>query len=267
MKITSQKNRCSGLLIKNGNNILSLNDWKQLAPPKRDYQWQDNFSAKETARAWVAASPLLPQEIETLLELHSAFGRPELWHAEPEARIRFDAFPGEPRNTDVLVWAKDHHGDYIIAVEAKAQEPFGATVGGQRKAAVERKRQNPRSNGEGRIRQLEAALIGNRESDSTSVDSLRYQLFTATAGALRAAIDYNCPRAILVIQEFVPVVKNMARLAANAADLDAFVARVTHGVITKVVYDRLEGPIRVPEGFLFPAVPDLYIGKVKRDIT
>jgi hypothetical protein len=255
------------LITKNGHDILSLDDWRRLAPPKRDYQWKDNFSAKETARVWLAASPRLPPEIETLLEGHSAFGRPELWSAEPEARIRFDAFPGEPRNTDLLVLAKDLHGNYVIAVEAKAQEPFGATLAGQRKAAKERKRQNRRSKGELRIEQLEGAIIGAREDDRTSVDSLRYQLLTATAGALRAAIDQHCLRAILLIQELIPAVKKVARLAANAADLDAFVALLTRGVITKVVYGRLEGPIRVPASSLFPAVPDLYIGKVRLDIA
>jgi hypothetical protein len=253
------------LITKNGNDILSLDDWRRLAPPKRDYQWKDNFSAKETARVWLAASPRLPPEIETLLEGHSAFGRPELWSAEPEARIRFDAFRGEPRNTDLLVLAKDLHGNYVIAVEAKGQESFGATLAGQSKAAMERKRQNPRSNGEERIKQLKVAIIGARVDDRTSVDPLRYQLFTATAGALRAAIDHDCSRAILLIQELVPAVKRVARYVANAADLDAFVALLTRGVITKVVYDRLEGPIKVPITTLFPAAPDLYIGKVRLD--
>jgi hypothetical protein len=152
-------------------------------------------------------------------------------------------------------------------VEAKAQEPFGATLAGQRKAAKERRRHNPRSNGEERIEKLEGAIIGAREDDLPSVDSLRYQLLTATAGALRAAIDHHCSRAILLIQEFIPAAKKVARLAANAADLDAFITLLTHGVITNVVYGRLEGPIRVSVSCLFPSVPDLYIAKVRRDIA
>src|ERR1700722_1137661 len=114
--------RGSRLITKNGITILSLDDWRRLAPPKRDYQWKDKFSAKETARAWLAASPNLTPEIATLLEVHSAFGPPESWCAEPEARIRFDAFSGEPRNTDLLMQVKDRHGNCVIAVEAKAQE-------------------------------------------------------------------------------------------------------------------------------------------------
>jgi hypothetical protein len=43
-------------------------------------------------------------------------------------KLPFDGFAGEPRNTDALVVAQDGFGSYVIAVEAKADEPFSATV-------------------------------------------------------------------------------------------------------------------------------------------
>ncbi len=70
------------------------------------------------------------------------FGRPIEWEAEPEARLRFDTFAGEPRNSDPLVVARDAHSPYIIAIEAKADETFGETVGKARANAEKRREAN-----------------------------------------------------------------------------------------------------------------------------
>jgi len=257
------------MLTKNGVPISSLGDWYRVAPPKRAYQWQDNFSAKETARAWLAATPDLPPEIQTLLESHSEFGVPLHWNAEPEVRIRFDAFAGEPRNTDLLVLATDSHSKYVIAVEAKALESFGRRVASELKTASAPALLKRGSNRLKRIDQLVLALFAPRPNETGSFESLRYQLLTATAGALRAAIDHECSRAVLLIQEFVPFDPHGMSgksLARNAADLDAFVQRLTHASISKISVGQLEGPIRVGGAQLFQPVPDLYIGKVSRDI-
>src|SRR5882762_7207667 len=109
---------------KKGQTITTLEHWAAHAGPKSKGQWVDHRSAKEAARCWLAVtSPTLPREVEHLLDGHPAFGAVQSWHAEPEVRLPFDDFPGEPRNTDLLVHARDAHGDFLLAIEAKADEP------------------------------------------------------------------------------------------------------------------------------------------------
>src|SRR4051812_3861288 len=107
-------------ITKNDRTIDTLEDWRKHAGPKHSVQWQDHASAKEAARCWLGVtSPALPPELESFLTTNSAFSRVDQWHAEPEARLPFDDFAGEPRNTDLLVHARDIHGAFLIAVEAK----------------------------------------------------------------------------------------------------------------------------------------------------
>lgn len=58
-----------------------------------------------------------------MLSGHPRFDDVLSWDAESEATMRFDDFPGEPRNSDLLVIAEDAFGPYVLAVEAKADEP------------------------------------------------------------------------------------------------------------------------------------------------
>jgi hypothetical protein len=254
------------MLTKNGAPIISLDDWYRLARPKDPDQWKDHHSAKETARAWLAAGPALPRDIQAMLENHPDFGFPTSWHAESDVQLRFDAFPDEPHDTDLFILVKDRGGPYVVAVEAMADETFGKTIAQERAAAVRRKRLNGRSNGERRIDQLESAILAARLDEQAVLGSLRYQLLTAAAGALRAAIDSHSARAVLLVLEFVTAETKDAKHATNAADLDAFVARLTSGTISIIAPQRLYGPIRVPGIPLFDRVPQLYIGKVTRDI-
>jgi hypothetical protein len=103
----------------------SLADWRRLAPPKAAHHWAEGRSAVEVAKAWTeGGGTTLPEEVRVALESDSNFGAIEAWSAEPEALLRFDSFPGEPRNTDLLVSINDAYGRYIVAVEAKADESY-----------------------------------------------------------------------------------------------------------------------------------------------
>jgi len=93
-------------IAKAGRIIETLEDWERQAPPKSQHQWVDGRSAKEAARAWLEqGGGAMPQEVHEALRRHPRFGLVRRWDAEPEARLRFDAFAGEPRNTDLLVIA------------------------------------------------------------------------------------------------------------------------------------------------------------------
>jgi len=254
-------------ISKNGIPITSLADWARLASPKNPSAWVDDKSAKEFARTWLAGKGIdLPQEVHSLLADHQAFGPVLEWHAEPEAKLRFDDFPGEPCNGDLVIYAKDSHGPYVIAVEAKADETFGATVGDQLSHALECYLENNRSNALKRIEQLSQALLGPRLPEDPALKEIRYQLLTATAGALCEAERHNCNRALLVVHEFVTNATSDANHARNALDLDAFANRISHGRITSVRSHAIHGPFRLPRPTPFEKSATLYIGKVSRNL-
>jgi hypothetical protein len=89
--------------------LLTLEAWERYAGPKSASQWVDGRSAKEVARAWLGAGAgKLPSEVGLALESHASFGRVLRWEAEPKGRLPFDAFAGEPRNSDLVSTPKTH---------------------------------------------------------------------------------------------------------------------------------------------------------------
>jgi hypothetical protein len=222
------------------------------------------IEGEEPARAWLAvSSPKLPPEVRAALASHPDFGPVRRWEAEPEARVRFDSFGGEPANVDLLLEAEDDRGPFVVAVEAKADETFGRTVAGALSAAEKRLAANPRSKGVARIRQLEAALFGASED---GVGALRYQLLTAGGAALAAASARGAGRAVLLVQEFRTEKTTERRLGQNAKDLERFLAALGAPDPSSVIRGGLAGPFRVPGGALFEGVPALYVGKGSRTI-
>ena len=247
--------------------LRSLADWKEHASPKSAGQWKEGRSALETARAWLAAkSPDLPPEVEALLASHPDFGPLEAWEAEPEAQVPFDGFSG-PANLDLLLRARDRMGAFVVAVEGKADESFGATLGATFSAALERKLSSPNSKGVARIQQLAQALLHPRSGRGLPrVGDLRYQLLTASAAALAEAERLGVGRAVVVVHEFRTDLTSEKKLARNQRDLVRFLRRISQGEVTECETGRLYGPIRVPGGSLLGTVTALYVGKAVREM-
>lgn len=254
-------------ISKGGIPLTSLSEWERHAGPKSPNQWVDGRSAKEVARAWLEREGTgLPLEVSSALIDHDAFGPVLKWEAEPEAKLPFDDFSGEPRNSDLVVYAEDSHGSYVIAVEAKADEPFGETVADTLASAVERCLENNRSRGVTRVEQLATALLGPRQAGDPGLKDLRYQLLTACAGAVCEAERRGCARVLMLIHEFVTDKTSDDKHARNAVDLDAFARRLSHGSVTSVRTGAIHGPFLVPGAPLLTASVDLYITKVSRNL-
>jgi hypothetical protein len=252
---------------KGGIKISSLDDWAARAGPKSRDQWVDGRSAKEVARAWLDGGGCeLPPEVGNALANNPTFGPVESWVAEPEAKLRFDDFAGEPRNSDLVVYARDSRGPYLIAVEAKADEPFGESVADALASSLERILENERSKALLRIQQLAQALLGTRQQGDPPIKHLRYQLLTACAGAICEAERRQYSRAVVLIHEFVSNKTSDERHAANSAALDAFVSRLTHGVVSHVGDGGIQGPFAVPNAMLFAGTVGLFVGKVSRNL-
>ncbi len=255
------------MIHKNSESITSLSDWRRLGKPKSESHWVPERSAFEAAREWLdVTSPALPPGLQDLLKSNAAFGDVHSWNAEPEVQIRIDDFRGEPRNCDVLVRGTDTFGDFVIAVEAKADEPFGEKVGDAFAAALERLVANPSSKGVERIASIAHALFGARIGGAPKIADLRYQLLTATAGALAASAGGG--RTVMLVQEFITGKTHPDKHAENANDLDAFVNRLTRGAVPKCEPGKLYGPIeltRSHEGEAPSATPQLFVGKIIHD--
>lgn len=252
-------------ISKNGISLTSLMEWEKYAGPKSSNQWVDGRSAKETARAWLEGKGVsLPLEVSAVLSNHRAFGTVQKWWAEPEAKLRFDDFAGEPRNSDLIVYAVDAHGPYLIAVEAKADEPFGDSVETTYESALSRFQKNPQSNGIARIKQLSMALFGTERFNVPPLNYMRYQLLTACAGALCEAERQGYNRALMLIHEFVTDKTTDNRHRRNANDLDAFVKCLSQGTVEKVGTGEIYGPVVVPGAPLLSSRVALYIGKVTK---
>jgi len=254
-------------ISKNGIHITNLAEWHEYAGSKRSGQWGGEGSAIEVAKAWLAAGPgILPHEVSTLLEISDSFGPVLSWEAEPEVKLPFDQFGGEPRNTDLLVKASDSHGPFLIGVEAKSDETFADTVSKTLCNALERKLKSPGSRGIERVEQLAQSLFGSRRKGESSVGGVRYQLLTACGGLLCEGERQNCDRVLMLVHEFATPKTRNEKLERNSKDLNRFLARLSHGKVTDLNAGKIVGPFEVPGAPLISAKVKLYIGKVTSDL-
>lgn len=249
---------------KQGQPILTLDDWVRVAHPKDMKQWADNRSAKESARAWLASVPASPPaEILALLSSHRDIADLVVEQVEPEALVPFDSRNG-PRNADIAIVARDSTGPVAVTVEAKADEPFDDVLSVVFERTLERLIDNPRSGGVGRLVELAQSILPTRTTGTETAVRLRYQLLTGVAGTLAYAITMGADRAVFVVHEFHTIKTSRRKLEVNHLDLDSFVARLSRGAVRAVSAGILYGPFSIPGEPLFPNPARLYIGKAVR---
>ena len=245
----------AGVITKKSRRLATLDEWFRYAPPKgKKKHWKDGRSAKENARLWLDAAPCLPPGIAEILRSCADVGILRSWHAEPEARVRFDDFRGEPSNIDILLTCEDENGPLIVAVEAKADESFSDTIKKTLSKANTRLEKDSGSKGVERVKNLAAKF--NLSLERQEALNLRYQLFTLTAAALAEAERRAAQRAIIIIHEYVTSLTSCEKRAQNASDLDCFL---------KVVFRRhyslcngmIAGPIETN------GMGKLYFGKAQ----
>jgi hypothetical protein len=177
----------------------------------------------------------------------------------PECRIPFDRHGGEPRNADLAALGTIDGRCVAVTVEAKADEPFGDTVGNTLVTALNRFDENPRSRGIDRIQGLVTSLFGRRQPSQKRVADLRYQLLTAVAGSVAYAIANRAELAVLVIHEFKTDKTSDRRHANNEADYRNLLTRMS---AEPAIPEGLIGPFSIPGMPLFSDPPPLLIGKI-----
>ena len=244
----------SGVIEKGGWRLTTLEEWHSYAPPKGRTHWKDGRSAKENARLWLSAAPDLPSGIREVLRVCGSVGKLRSWSAEPEARVKFDAFGGEAANLDVLVKAEDENGPIVIGVEAKADEAFGLTVEKTLSEAQKRLARRPSSKGVERIRQL--ATTFGLDLDRREILDLRYQLLTLTAATLAEAHRQSGQRAVVLVHYFVSSLTRPDHRARNARDLAGFLEAI-FGHTSSIGPGTIAGPFEID------GLGALYFGKTE----
>ena len=249
--------------IESGDHVITtLDEWERWAPPKAREHWKAERSAYELARAWCGAgSPAVPEVVKEILDSRPETRGLAVEIAYPERRIPFDSLKGEPCNGDLAFVGNAGAGRVAVLVEAKADEPFGDTVGVKLLAGLEAVAANPTSGAIKRIDSLVAALFHERRPGAPRIDALRYQLLTATAGAIAFAESQQADTAVLLIHEFKTEATADAKHAQNAADLEAFLFRLC-GEAVGAQSNRVIGPIVVPGKPLFTGERKIFIGKI-----
>jgi hypothetical protein len=252
-------------ILKKGIPLLTIDDWRVHAPPKSMDHWARGRTAMECAAAWFgAAGPCVPAEIVALLASHEDTASAQIVSATPEHLVRFDRVRTEPPNSDVVATAESERGAVAITIEAKADERFDRATEQVVADALDRRAHGERTGILTRVEQLAAALFTAPRRGLPALGGLRYQLLTATAGALAYAEEIRATRAVLVVHEFITEKTDDRMQSANYGDLSAFVARLSDGEHTSVEAGRLIGPISIPGTPLFERPAALYVGKAVR---
>jgi len=244
--------------------IRSVGDWFAAAPPKLGRrQWADGRSAKELARAWfpAAGGPTVPPELQELLDSRRETRGAAFDRGEPERVTTFDRCGGEGRNADLVLWGRCPIGKLLVSIEAKADEPFGEVAGEYVRKSISA---NPRSQVPERFGLLCRGLLG-LPPENDEAPSLRYQLFTAIAGALVEGQAFGADATLFVVHEFIGETDD-DKVAANAADLNRFVRALSKGGAAAVSPGVLAGPFSVPGNEHFAGTSALFIGKCRRSV-
>jgi hypothetical protein len=243
--------------------IRSVEDWFRFAPPKKGRkQWKDGRSAKELAKAWFKTGvPRVPEELQALFKSHPDTKDLVVETGIPEMVTRLDNFKGGHRNHDLIL--RGHVGDIrtLVAVEAKADEPFG-------KIAQEyyREKVGTRSKVPCRIAILSCSIFGRPIDEGPG--QLRYQLLHGLGGALIEAKNQRAAQAVLVVHEFISDEVEQDRIDQNAADFERFVRTFPGWEETIIRAGTLIGPIQIPGpgGEFVPRDIPFLIGKATTNL-
>ena len=228
----------------NGPVIHDLADWERYAATKG--KWADGFSAKELARLWLAGAGHRHVEAALVdvipgLRIKQAIG---------EAQVSFDNYEGGVRNHDVLAYGPWDGGHAVIGIEGKVNESLDSRLERKYAEAAQRKREHKNTNLDLRVDDLLAAILGKRYSDDPKLANLRYQVFSAVAGTVAAAMPTTTAAAVVVhlIDTEQANPKKFKETRASVADFARAAGLDHQEVVRPVVLKRPigEAPLGLP---------------------
>jgi hypothetical protein len=209
------------LKSRGGKEIRTVRGWGKHAKPASKTHWKKGRSAMELARAWTGDHG--PEALKILLDQVTGTTGFEAKLGVAEAQTRFDDHRG-PRNHDLLLIGEAAGGKTVVSIEGKVDESFGQPLGGYRSAARRRIGRNEPTKALERLQGLTQAIAGWEAGAAPQRLELRYQLFSAVAGAVAAAVDEEADQAVLCIHELKTKAIDEEKRKQNDADLRRFVA-------------------------------------------
>jgi hypothetical protein len=200
-----------------GKEIRTLDEWaKTYDTPQQSHQWKKHRSAYSVADFVLnyEGCDHLQQRVSMVLGESVTLER-----AIPEFEQRFDQY-GKGRMHDLAVFGTSEGSQSVfVGLEAKVDEPFGATVLDSYLKAKSRQIVGEPTNAPERIEKL--LELHFSEADASMFD-LRYQLLYATAGTLAANADIS----ILYVAVFKTPLYDETIGAENYRDYVHFVNKV-----------------------------------------
>jgi hypothetical protein len=197
--------------------ITSIADWAKLyESPRSSRQWKEHRSAFSVADFIMNrnGAEALKSRIADALEESVEFER-----VVPEFEVRFDDF-GRGRVHDIAIFGSTVSGKRLfVGVEAKVDEPFGATVRDTYLTAKARQIAGEATNTPERIENL---LKRHFTRPDISMFDVRYQLLYATAGTLAERADIW----VLYVVVFKTPLYNETTSAENYRDYVDFMSKV-----------------------------------------
>ena len=154
---------------------------------RQERHWKKGCSAYELAHSWVSAGDI-PSSVRSVLDTCPDYAGAALVEGLFERDVDLRT-PGRRSQTDLLAFVKSVHGNAVIAVEGKVDEPFGDLVSTW----------NDHSPGKERRLAALCTALGLRVAD---VGGIRYQLLHRTASAIYEAQRYRTTRAVMLVHSF-----------------------------------------------------------------
>jgi len=155
---------------------------------KGELHWKKGYSAHELAHSWVNAGGI-PAPVRSVLDSCPEYADATLVEGLFEREVDLRT-PGRRSQTDLLAFIRCTHGDAVIAVEGKVEEPFGELVYVWNDHSPGRKR---------RLKAL-CTSLGLRVNDVGH--NIRYQLLHRTVSAIYEAQRYRTTRAMMLVHSF-----------------------------------------------------------------
>lgn len=167
----------------------SLDDWRRLlADP--EHHWQDGYSAKRLAQAWMGADGFPPAVNRALYRSgHEDFRDMEILLAVPEHKAPLPG-DGTDSRSDLFVVGTNRGQLTTLIIEGKASESFGPTVSEWRQEASEGKKT--------RLAYI-CSTLGLKQEQ---VADIHYRLLHRTASALIEAGRFNAANAVVLVHSF-----------------------------------------------------------------
>jgi hypothetical protein len=207
------------LKSRSGKEIRDVRSWGTHAKPASKTHWKKGRSAMELARSWTSDHG--PRALKVLLDQVTGTAGFETERGVAEAQTRFDGFRG-PRNHNLLLVGEAAGGRTVVSIEGRVDEGFGQTLEQYRNAARRRIGRNEPTDALARLQGLTQAIAGWEAGAAPQRLKLRYQLFSAVAGTVAAAVDEEADQAVLVIHELNTKRMDQDKRKQNDDDLRNF---------------------------------------------